>query len=44
LFFVLEQIMMNHLSETNEAMFNFFKIRYKIPGQKQEKGSGVYAI
>jgi len=37
-----QQIMMNHLSETNEAMFNFFKIRYKIPGQKQDKGSGVY--
>jgi len=35
-------VMMDHLAETNEALFHFFKVRYRIPGQKNERGTGVY--
>lgn len=35
-------VMMDHLAETNEALFHFFKVRYRIPGQKTDRGTGVY--
>jgi len=33
-------VMMDHLAETNENLFHFFKIKYKVPGQKK-KVTGV---
>jgi len=33
-------VMMDHLAQTNENLFHFFKIKYKVPGQKK-KVTGV---
>jgi len=30
-------VMMDHLAQTNENLFQFFKIRYKVPGEKKKK-------
>merc|ERR550517_2242734 len=35
-------VMMDHLAETNEGLFQFFKVRYKIPGAKKDRKGGVY--
>ena len=35
-------VMMEHLAETNENLFNFFKIRYKIDSDKKARPGGVY--
>lgn len=35
-------VMMDHLAQTNEALFHFFKVRYKIPGEKKERTGGIY--
>jgi len=33
-------VMMDHLAQTNENLFQFFKIRYKVPGEKKKKVPG----
>jgi len=35
-------VMMDHLAETNENLYHFFKIKYKVPGEKKKRETGIY--